>query len=62
MAKQLNVNLAFTADTRQAKAQIADLQTSLSQLMMNSKMNGKSLGLSSELSKATAQVAKIKTL
>lgn len=62
MAKQLNVNLAFTADTRQAKAQIADLQTSLSQLMMNSKMNGKSLGLSSELSKATAQVAELKTL
>lgn len=62
MAKQLNVNLAFTADTGQAKAQIADLQTSLSQLMMNSKMNGKSLGLSSELSKATAQVAELKTL
>ena len=62
MAKQLNVNLAFTADTRQAKAQIADLQTSLSQLMTNSKMNGKSLGLSSELSKATAQVAELKTL
>ena len=29
---------------------------------MNSKMNGKSLGLSSELSKATAQVAELKTL
>ena len=32
MAKQLNVNLGFTADTSQAKAQIQELQATLSQL------------------------------
>ena len=32
MAKQLNVNLAFTADTSKAKAQIQDLQRQLSNL------------------------------
>lgn len=30
MAKQLNVSLAFTADTSQAKMQLKDLQQSLS--------------------------------
>ena len=32
MAKQLNVSLAFTADTHQAKAQLQDLQNQLSKL------------------------------
>ena len=32
MAKQLNVNLAFSADTSKAKAQIRDLQTELTKL------------------------------
>lgn len=32
MAKQLNVNLAFTADTRQAKAQLLDLQNTLNKI------------------------------
>ena len=32
MAKQLNVNLAFTADTAQAKRQLQDLQNQLSKL------------------------------
>ena len=32
MAKQLNVNLAFTADTSKAKAQIRDLQAELTKL------------------------------
>ena len=32
MAKQLNVNLGFTADTSQAKAQIASLQSELTKL------------------------------
>ena len=32
MAKQLNVNLAFNADTTQAKAQIQQLQTQLKSL------------------------------
>ena len=36
MAKQLNVNLAFTADTSKAKAQIQDLQNSLNRLYTGS--------------------------
>lgn len=32
MAKQLNVNLAFTADTSQAKAQVQELQATLNQI------------------------------
>ena len=32
MAKQLNVNLAFSADTSKAKAQIRDLQAELTKL------------------------------
>ena len=32
MAKQLNVNLAFTADTSKARAEINSLQQSLSKL------------------------------
>jgi hypothetical protein len=32
MAKQLNVNLAFTADTKQVKTAISDLQTSLNKI------------------------------
>ncbi len=42
MAKQLNVNLAFTADTSQAKAQLQSLQTQLSGLLNST--NGKSFG------------------
>ena len=36
MAKQLNVNLAFTADTAKAKAQIAELYKTLNQVSANS--------------------------
>ena len=33
MAKQLNVNLAFTADTGKAKAQLQDLQKTLDNML-----------------------------
>ena len=36
MAKQLNVNLAFTADTSKAKTQLQDLQKSLDSLLKGS--------------------------
>ena len=36
MAKQLNVNLAFTADTEKAKAQIAELYRTLNQVAATS--------------------------
>ena len=42
MAKQLNVNLAFTADTSNAKSQIQDLQNQLKKL-------GSGTGISSQL-------------
>lgn len=46
MAKQLNVNLAVTADTSQAKAQLQSLQQNLQSLSMNS--SNLKLGISSE--------------
>ena len=55
MAKQLNVSLAFTADTSQAKMQLKDLQQSLSQLMKIQSETGK-LGLTEELLKAKSAV------
>ena len=36
MAKQLNINLGFTADTGKAKAQLQDLQKSLTNLINTS--------------------------
>ena len=35
MAKQLNVNLAFNADTAKARQQIQELQKSLNDLIIN---------------------------
>ena len=32
MPKQLNVNLSFTADTQQARAQLQDLQSQLTKI------------------------------
>ena len=52
MAKQLNVSLAFQADTSQARAQIQDLQKTLSQLLSSSASNSNSLGLNKELQTA----------
>ena len=46
MAKQLNVNLAFTADTGKAKAQLKDLQNQLTQVMT---LSSKNFGLSSTI-------------
>ena len=47
MPKQLNVNLAFNADTSQAKQQIADLQKSLQDI---AKLPGKSSSLFDDVS------------
>ena len=48
MAKQLNVNLAFTADTSKAKAQIKELQSTLDKLMLDTSTSGE-LGLTKDL-------------
>ena len=58
MAKQLNVNLAFTADTSQAKKQLADLQESLKKLTQ-SMSSGNSLGFTDEIAKASSQIAQL---
>lgn len=62
MPKQLNqvqVNLAFTADTTQAKKQLQDLQKSLTNLTNNS-FGNKELGLTKEIENATAAAAQLK--
>ena len=58
MAKQLNVNLSFTADTEKAKAQIRDLQNALNKITQNA---GKTspLGLDKELNSAISKVAEL---
>ena len=59
MAKQLNVNLAFTADTSKAKAQLQDLQRSLDSLMKGS-ANTANLPLTKELLEAQNAAASLK--
>ena len=59
MAKQLNVNLGFTADTSKAKAQLQDLQKQLTNLVNSpSKMNG---SISDQIWEATRAAAELKT-
>ena len=60
MAKQLNVNLAFTADTSQAKAQLQSLQTQLSGLLNST--NGQSFGnqITGDINKASKAIAELK--
>ena len=57
MAKQLNVNLAFTADTSQAKAQLQSLQAQLSGLLNST--NGQSFGnqITGDINKASKAIA-----
>lgn len=60
MAKQLNVNLAFNADTTQAKAQIQQLQTQLKSLSNTAATSTKGLGLDKELSDAISKVGQLR--
>ena len=59
MAKQLNVNLGFTADTAQAKMQIQDLQMSLNSLVQGS-IASKDLPITKELTEAQSAAAALK--
>lgn len=61
MAKQLNVSLAFTADTSQAKSQIQSLQNQLSQLANNSFFNSRSLGITKDVQQATTLVMQLQS-
>lgn len=60
MPKQLNVSLAVTADTGQAKAQLQDLQKQLTNL--TSGMNSKNIGktITEDMHKAAAAAADLK--
>ncbi len=61
MPKQLNVSLAFTADTSAAKQQIQDLQKSLSDLIKSSGQ-GQKLGLTKELVEAKSAAADLQVM
>ena len=61
MAKQLNVSLAFTADTSQAKAQIQDLQSQLTKLAtLNKPNNNNGFMMTSELKEAAKAAQDLK--
>ena len=61
MAKQLNVSLAFTADTSKAKAELQDLQKQLTQLTNAPVSNsGKGFFLTKEIQEASAAAADLK--
>lgn len=60
MAKQLNVNLAMTANTSQAKKQLQDLEQQLTRLATAGNSNGE-LGISKEIVKAKAAAMELKT-
>lgn len=65
MAKQLNVNLSFNADTSKAKAQIQDLQNALNQLVKGSVASSASsgrLGITKELMEAQVAATKLQTI
>jgi hypothetical protein len=59
MPKQLNINLAVTADTNQAKRQLQDLQKQLSNLTSGSLSKANTFGLTKEIEQATMAAAKL---
>ena len=60
MAKQLNVNLAFTADTGKAKAQLQDLNKQLDNLISGKNVKNIDLGITEEINEGIAAAAKLK--
>ena len=56
MAKQLNVNLAFTADTSKVRAQLQDLQNQLQKLTLSSKSE---LGITRDIEEASRAAAEL---
>ena len=59
--QQVGVNMKFTADTNSAKAQIQDLQNSLTKLMNVSQKNDPTLGFSKEIKNAINLTSELKT-
>ena len=62
MAKQLNVNLAFTANTDQAKAQLKDLQQQLSSVISSATLKPEGLGIDKELMKSVQTADQLKSI
>ena len=62
MAKQLNVNLSFTANTGKAKQQLQDLQQSLDKLISSTNKKTTEFGLTKDLAQATSEVSKLKIM
>ena len=60
MAKQLNVNLAFTADTGKAKAQLQDLNRQLDNLIGGKGVKNIDLGITKEINEGIAAAASLK--
>ena len=59
MAKQLNVNLAFTADTSQAKKQIQDLQTEFTKLIQSTSAKSSQMPFTREIQTALDQTLQL---
>ena len=62
MAKQLNVDLRFTADNGQARKQIQELQSSLEKLMTSANKGTSGLGITKDIAQATNEVAKLQAM
>lgn len=65
MAKQLNsyeVKLAFTADTKAAKAQLQDLQNQLTNISTGTSFSAKGLPITNEIQKGMDAAAQLKVL
>ena len=60
MPKQLNVNLAFTADTSKAKAQLQDLQRQLDTLTQHNPTVSNNFGISKELQNSIHLTSQLK--
>ena len=64
MAKQLNVNLAFNADTAKARQQIQELQKSLNDLVKHSIQNSSTgdMAITKQLTEAQVAASKLQTI
>ena len=59
MAKQLNVNLAFTADISQAKAKLQELQNTLTQIV-NTPTSSFGVKMTKDIQSAVRSAAELK--
>lgn len=62
MPKQINVDLSFRADTKEAQAQIAQLKKSLDDLMTSSIKNSAFTGFNKDIANAQQSVMKLKSV